>query len=373
MKRSSIFSEAWRDIVSGTSRTLSCLAILAVLAVVVTMFDLNAVVGLQRQARQWVSTGSSIHILAQEQEINPVSCSALTKATGKSGHGERAHPIQSAGALREAGNVTLDAMPSAPLDQWEATPSMADVLGVRFIHNASDQSGVWISDQLANTLKVRQGDSLSSDQGVMRIAGIFQWPEDGRDQRIGYAVVSPASTSWDEPWDECWASVNPSNPSAKDLINTAWFAYPGGIPTTQIRQANVSLGTSTDFSAQYSARASRFVLAVTPLLAFVIALLAIRMRKVEIADDLHMGLPRRGLHAIFALETLAWSVPAVLLCVATSLLAATAVSGRSNAIVFTLVQLPPLFAALLTAQLGTAVGLTSINSTQLFVFFKNRR
>ncbi|WEV59156.1 hypothetical protein OZX67_00855 [Bifidobacterium sp. ESL0728] len=373
MKRSSIFSEAWRDITSGTSRTISCLAILAVLAIVVTMFDLNTVAGLQHQARQWVSSGSSIHILAQEQEINPVSCGALTEASGKGANGKRTHPIQSAGALREDDDVTLDAMPSVQLDQWDVTPSMADVLGVRFSNSDSASSGVWISDQLANTLKVRQGDSLPSNQGVMHIAGIFPWPEDGRDQRIAYSVITSTSTSWDEPWDECWASVNPSNPSAKDLINTAWFAYPGGIPSSQIRQANVSLGTSADLNAQYNARSSRFMLALTPLLAFVIALFAVRMRKVEIADDLHMGLPRRGLHVIFALETLGWSVPAVLLCVAASMFAATAMSGRANAVTFTLVQLPPLIAALLTAQLGTAVGLTSIRSTQLFAFFKNRR
>ncbi|WEV42058.1 hypothetical protein OZX57_00660 [Bifidobacterium sp. ESL0682] len=105
MKRSSIFSEAWRDITSGTSRTISCLAILAVLAIMVTMFDLNTVVGLQHQAQQWVSTGSSIHILAQEQEINPVSCGALTEASGKGENEKRIHPIQSAGALREDNDV----------------------------------------------------------------------------------------------------------------------------------------------------------------------------------------------------------------------------------------------------------------------------
>ena len=64
-----------------------------------------------------------------------------------------------------------------------------------------------------------------------------------------------------------------------------------------------------------------------------------------------------------------------------SFLAASAVSylvaawagGRANAVTLTEIQLPALAAALVTAQIGAAMGVTSIRDRQLFAFFKNRQ
>lgn len=115
------------------------------------------------------------------------------------------------------------------------------------------------------------------------------------------------------------------------------------------------------------------MLAITPIAAFVIALTATRARRIEIADSLHMGLPRQGILATGILETLAWTLPAILAATATVYTTARWTSGHANALTLTAIQLPALTAALITAQIGTITAITVIHDNQLFAFFKNRQ
>ena len=371
MKPTAILSEAWRDIATGAARALACATILTVIAVAVATFDLTGILALQHESRQWVDSAAAIHIISGGKQIDSASCASLTRATGTTGNGGGATPIQAAGALRAAGEITLTAMPAAPLDAWQATPGFADVLGI----GATQQTrpGVWISSQLARTLHMREGDDLATTRGRMHVSAVFAWPDDSRDQRLAYAVVSPVPAGSARQWDECWATIDPANPDAEDLLNTTAIAVPGAAPATQVKQANTMLGTDPDLAGRYRGRATRIMLVVIPVAAFAIALAAVRARRIEIADDLHMGLPRGGILTTIALETFAWTLPAVLAASAVSYLVAAWAGGRANALTLTEIQLPALAAALVTAQIGAAMGVTSIRDRQLFAFFKNRQ
>ena len=309
MKPTAILSEVWRNVATGTTRALACAGILTLIAAGTAVFDLTAITSLQHESRQWATSAAAIHIISGSKQIDPTTCANLTQTTGTTG-GTTTNPIQAAGALKSNGEITLTAMPAAPLDAWQATPGLANVLGVGA--REQTQPGVWISSQLAATLHAREGDDLPTTQGTMHISAVFPWADDSRDQRLAYAIITPTPINAGQQWDECWATINPANPDAEDLLNTTATAIPGAAPATQTKQANTMLGTNPDLDTRYRQRTTRSMLAITPIAAFAIAIMATRARRIEIADDLHMGMPRQGILATNALETLAWTLPAIL-------------------------------------------------------------
>lgn len=371
MKPNAILSEAWRNIATGTTRALACAVVLTLIAAGTAILDLTGILSLQHESRQWATSAADIHIISGSKQIDPTTCTNLTRTTGTTANGTTTHPIQAAGALKNSGEITLIAMPAAPLDEWQATPGLADVLGI----GATQQTrpGVWISSQLASTLHTREGDDLPTDQGVMHISAVFPWTDDSRDQRLAYAIITPTPIDSGQQWDECWATINPANPDAEDLLNTTATAIPGAAPATQTKQANTMLGTNPDLDTRYRQRTTRIMLVITPIAAFAIALTAARARHIEIADDLHMGIPRQGILATNALETLAWTLPAVLAATAITYTTARWASGHANALTLTTIQLPALATAIITAQLGTIAAISTIHDSQLFAFFKNRQ
>ena len=371
MKPNAILSEAWRNIATGTTRALACAAILTLIAAGTAILDLTGILSLQHESRQWATSAADIHIVSGGKQIDPTACTNLTRTTGTTANGTTTHPIQAAGTLKNSREITLTAMPAAPLDEWQATPGLADVLGI----GATQQTrpGVWISSQLASTLHTREGDDLPTDQGVMHISAVFPWTDDSRDQRLAYAIITPTPIDTGQQWDECWATIDPANPDAEDLLNTTATAIPGAAPATQTKQANTMLGTNPDLDTRYRQRTTRIMLAITPIAAFAIALTATRARRIEIADDLHMGIPRQGILATNALETLAWTLPAVLAATAIAYTTARWASGHANALTLTTIQLPALATAIITAQLGTIAAISTVHDSQLFAFFKNRQ
>lgn len=370
MKPTAILSEAWRNIATGTTRALACAAILTLIATGAAVFDLTTIISLQHESRQWATSAAAIHIISGSKQIDPTTCAKLTRTTG-SMDDITTNPIQAAGAIKSNGEITLTAMPSAPLDAWQAAPGLADVLGI----GATQQThpGVWISSQLAATLHAREGDDLPTTQGVMHISAVFPWADDSRDQRLAYAIITPTPINASQQWDECWATINPANPDAEDLLSTTATAIPGAAPATQTKQANTVLGTNPELDTRYRQRITRIMISITPIAAFAIAFMAARTRRIEIADDLHMGIPRQSILATNALETLAWTLPAILTATAITYTAARWTSGHANALTLTAIQLPALAAAIVTAQIGTAIAITAIRDNQLFTYFKNRQ
>jgi hypothetical protein len=369
MKTGSIISEAWRNIASGTTRAVTYTLTLFVVAVTIAFFDLATIINLQNEAAQWSSSGANINILPAENQINPASCENLSHTAGTDSdarHGSKP-PISASGALSAGGDITVKAMQSAPLPSYAVTPSLAEVLKLE--SDAIPAPGVWVSSQLAHTMKISRGDALDTIQGPMQIAGVFQWPDDSRDQRIAYAVLIPSAST--KPYDECWASITPSNQQAADLLRTSAIAVPNAATTTQVKQLNNALGAGFDGWSQYQHRASRVTLLATPITALMIGFIAIRSRRVEIADDLHSGIPRTSLWVTSTLETFAWSIPAIGAASATLYLGAAHLSDQANAFDLLFTESTALIASLITAQFGAAIALSTIKEAQLFKYFKS--
>ncbi|OZG48766.1 hypothetical protein [Bombiscardovia coagulans] len=379
MKVDSILSEAWRDISSGTNRTILWLLTFLFVAIGTLGLDLSTIFALQSQAKTWVTSGAAINLVQSEGKINPTSCMSLSRTTISGAHKQTSTsqskipvgkgPISASGALQTGPSIILTAMPSSPLDSFNVTPSLASVL--QLTASVESKTGVWISSQLAQTLHVRPGDTLETDHGPMSIAAVFSWQQDGRDQRIAYAILNPSASQ--EPFDECWATIVPSNAKASELLTATAISTPGTLNPLQIKQINNSLGRTFNGWEQYQKRASKYITIVLPFAALLIGFISVRIRRIEIADDLHCGISRSNLWAINALEALSWSLPAVLFSSAALFLMVRTVRNQSDAMQLCSVELPALLAALVLSQVGIVMALVSIKADHLFRYFKERR
>src|SRR5947208_560552 len=85
-------------------------------------------------------------------------------------------------AAREADALELSAMPADPLPVYEVTPGLAGLLGVE----GTASEGVWLPAPLAESLGVRSGERLDTGAGPMTVAGTYDYPDDGRDRRLGH-------------------------------------------------------------------------------------------------------------------------------------------------------------------------------------------
>ena len=200
----------------------------------------------------------------------------------------------------------------------------------------------------------------------MTVAGVYQWPNDGRDTRLSYAILAPVAPD-DGAFSECWAR---QWPLGGDLDGLLYATVTGG-DQAGVTSLNKGFDAHYDPTERYRARLTRW----TPLLALGIGLaigaLAVRRRRLEYAGALHSGQSKGAQLLGIALETLVWSLPATLAALA--LLAgycARAMPSDAAAVMLAAGRAPAaLFAGAVLAAL--AVGL-AVRENQLFAYFKTR-
>lgn len=82
------------------------------------------------------------------------------------------------------------ATPGKDISSYEVTPGM-----IRMIARTTktDVSGVWVSTDVSKDFGLAKGSVMQTEQGTMSVAGVFDWPNDGRDTRFAYALLVPVS------------------------------------------------------------------------------------------------------------------------------------------------------------------------------------
>lgn len=362
MKTSSIISEVWRNLVSGTTHALTFAAALCLAAGGVCLLDGLNVIALQQRAESWVNSGAAVHAIAAEQGISGPGCSALAQARAA----DSTAPIAAAGALTAGDSITFTATPASSLPTFTVTPGLAGVLGLP----AVGPVGVWISDQLAETLSAAPGDVIQTDAGAMPIAAVFAWPDDGRDQRIAYAVLVPSATA--ERFGECWVLVPASDEAATELIRTAVQVNIHAAVAAPIGQLNNAQGHDFGAWAQYSSRSSRYALAILPLLACVLGYTAFRIRRLELSSARHAGIFVRDLLLMGVVETAAWAIPALSSAAGALVLTVSWLTDRAHAAVLLADVVPALGVSLLAAECGAVAAIVMAQERHLFAYFKGR-
>ncbi|MBB6170032.1 hypothetical protein HNR23_000092 [Nocardiopsis mwathae] len=355
MRPGSILSEAWRDLATGTTRAAVFAVALAAVTASLAITDARAIIALQQRAAEFVDAGAAVRILNAVDATDGAACEALSDVPS----------IGSAGAVSEGTPLTLAAMPDNPVPVYEATPGMGEVLGVRPL----SADGVWIPTGVAERLGVGAGRTLETDQGPMVIAGVYDHPDDGRDSRLGYAVVVPTVAAGE--FDQCWAHVWPVVDDADELIRSTVASDVDPDVSVTIGQLNTRLGASFDAAAAFSERITRAAVPGAALAGLVLGFLAIRARRLEIAGALHVGQSRRALLAAVLLETAAWSVAALALA-AFALLPAVGPNNPADPLQAFAIDIRGPAAAVPAALAGAVVALLLIREDHLFRYFKDR-
>lgn len=355
MRGSSTLSEAWRNLRTGTTRALLLALILAGVGGTLAAADALTITGIQAKAEQFFNSGAAIRTLVADGQIEGHSCDALSSAA----------TTTAAGALAAADPITLSALPGNSIPAFVVTPDLGQVLGLSNIAG----TGVWVSDQLAATLRAEQGSILPTSVGPLTISGVFAWPDDGRDSRLSYAILIPSATQ--PRFDECWATIWPSSTPSDELLRSAAAVQIDSTTPLNLSQVNKNHGTSFDGNAEYRNRLTRAVPLVSGFVGLLLGYAAARARRLEYAGALHAGARKPAIVATTLAEALAWTSAGTLIATAALIAVARAADpGGVESILLTDIRC--ILAAAVAALSGSGIALLGIRERHLFRYFKDR-
>ncbi len=353
MRLAASLSEAWRNVISGTTSALLFALAFVIMVGGVAANDVLSVVRGIRSADMFLSSGAAITVVSGPSAVDGAACEALNSSDG----------IRAAGAVRRTKEtVKILAMPSSNLPLFEATPSLTAILSA----SANGDAGVWLPEQLARTVGAQQGVMLVTATGETPVAGTYLYPEDGRKRDLAYAVISPVPPQG--LFDECWVLIWPQGSDAEGLITMAVADPDADIKYSQL---NTTLGTEFEREALLSGRPTALTVWIVPGIGFALGYISSRRRRLEIASNLHAGIPKSNQILQIGMETSVWAVAGVI--VASPVLAYLAWLGNpGETVVPWVIGMREVLAGGFTAILGGILGAMQAREKHLFSYFKQR-
>lgn len=349
-----IISEAWRNVSSNATRTL--VVALSIVAITVALAGLagQVTLGLIAKSNAFQQAGASTFLASSTGAVDGSSCDSLGRSTY----------VREAGALRPSETIAHPlAAPGFTIPTFDATPGFLSLLGVSRV-----VSGVVLSEQLADQLGLRTGDTLALADGTrLDVSAVYSFPEDGRQSTLSFAALFPTSRSGD--FDQCWTRVWPVSDATRQAPLLAIAQAPDSSP--ELSQLNAKLGAEFSGRSDYGARVTQW--APLGILATVMAvyLVSTLLRRVTIASDLHAGVRKSDVVAILLLEGILTSVPALTASFALATVMVTAVSAPDQAAVIR-EQIVCALAVSVGMALGSTAGVLVTRQRRLFNYFKQR-
>ncbi|WP_239457382.1 hypothetical protein [Bifidobacterium pullorum] len=234
----------------------------------------------------------------------------------------------------------------------------------------ADAGGIWVPRDLAHDFGLTAGSELAADRGTVRVAGVYDWPNDGRNTRFAYALIIPVSAS-NGTFEEAWAKQWPASGQLDQLLYTTAVATGSGHSQTGVTALNKGFDSHYDATGAYEARMTRWMPWAGLSVGILIGLVSVRRRRLEYAGALHSGQTKAAQLLTVTVETLVWSGLGTL----ASCTLLTAFAWRTSAdspalIAFTACRTPlALFTGTLLAAILAAL---AIRESRLFRYFKNR-
>ena len=371
MRLRGVVDEAWRDIVSGTSHAFMLMLILAALVDGLSAADLFSIRSIAQQVDRYIASGASTYVIEFKGGISGEACERLSSVDG----------VLASGALRSKNDkVTSAVLPSAGIPSLDATTGALGVFASSTRSDGAtltvrDYDGIWLSSQAARSVHARAGNRLALRAGgKVRVAGVFQYPDDGRSTSYDYVALSQVPAAADD-FDQCLVKAWPVPDAMQSLLQSTVSSWPSDAsqqPT--ISQLNSTQGTQLDAVKTFRGRQS----ALAPVVMFVAALFAgyaaVRARRLELASAMHCGEPKIALWLQMLLETLMWCCSAII--VTTPLIVwalthmETGVIISPTTLVGILARIPA--AALVGVLAGASMAMLITRERDLFRYFKNR-
>lgn len=332
MRLGSVLSEALRNIGSGVSRAFAMFLAVLLSGTLLGGYEAMTVIDLESQAVQRINAYVDVNAIVGGT-VDGTACDRLSDAgDGMTG--------TLAGAMCAGEQVVPLATPGKDISSYDVTPGMIRLIA----GNAkADVSGVWVPRDVAKDFGLAVGSALRTREGTTRVAGVFDWPNDGRDTRFAYAFIVPVSASA-STFNECWVKRWPADGQMENLLYATLVAGSGS-SNAGVTQVNKGFDAHYDARASYLNRSTRWM----PWVGLAIGVLV----------------------GVFGVETGVWAGLATFASCALLLAYAVRMSRSDWVAVLAAAVRTPLavFAGVMVASL--LVGLL-IRESQLFRFFKKR-
>lgn len=294
-----MFSEAWRNIRSGSSHLLLFATALFLLLGALAASEVTTVGALVNQATAYRQAGATVTTFVSNGAIDGAACQAMHTIDG----------VRAAGAIRSSTTqpLPLATLPAGPIPTFEATPGLVRVL---LPGSNAVPGGVLIPQDLADTLAARAGTSLYTSGGDrLTIAAIYPFPSDGRATDLQNAIIEPVPVTGD--FDQCWVETWPYNPDIVALARMTLIADPPAGTAITTGTVNPTLGSDFNAAMLLRTRATAPAWIAALCIGLSIGAVSVITRRRHVAEARHAGvhLPAQLLQTIF--ETVA--VPAAAL------------------------------------------------------------
>jgi len=348
--------ESWRNLVSGTAHATVWALVLAIVVGGLGGLDAIAVRHVLDGTVSYVNQGGATWVLQATGMVDGQACDALA-ATGR---------VVAAGALRkQPATFTTTALPRTGIPIYDVTPGLAGVLDVQ----TKPVAGLWVSSSVAGRLGTFAGGTLMTASGTVQVAGVYDYPDDGRNSELGYAALAPTIGDGGL-FDECWFTVWPADETTLPLARVVVRQTQGLASQIQISQLNPSLAAQHAGLDDYQQRSTRMAGCAGLLAGLVIGASAVWVRRLQHASALHAGLPKVFLLLQTVTETLSWAMAGTIL--AAPLILFISVHGLADNQAIAIAGVKPLVTGVIGALIGAAAAISVIRERQLFTLFKNR-
>jgi len=353
--------EAWRDVLSGTTRAGVFAVVFVALVGGLASVDVRSVVSLLAGADHFRVSGAAVQVLNADGSVDGARCDGLSSTAG----------VGAAGAVRQGTPIRFFAMPASQISVMEVTPGLAPMLGVIGQPSASDPAipdGIWLSADLAQVLGASPGRTVATSAGPALVAGVYTWPDDGRGRDLGYAVVAPVPAQGS--FSQCWTQIWPTNQEAQTLAFVAVTSDSTDLQITQ-GQLNTTLGLTYDTATLLATRLTGAAPWAAAVIGLVLGFTAVHLRRLEIASSLHARVTRTSLLWQHLCEAVFWIGAGVVISGAG--LAWAAGWGNPDPAWSTwIIGARVLVAGAAATALGTMVGVLAVRETHLFRYTKAR-
>lgn len=291
MRADAFFREVYRNCLSGTTRAALYFILSTLLVGAIVVTESLIVANLVDKAEEFRYSGAAVTVVAAEGQIDGRSCENLNNVSG----------VVAAGALAEEPDLLFTLLPDSPSKHYRVSPSFPRIL-------EPDQLGVGVYVP-RDVYDLLGGGKISTTDGTAAIAGVYEYPSDGRRPGLGWAIVDPSPA--DAVYDECWLLSWPMRADVRRLLLTSVnvAAQADTSSSAEIMQLNSRHGETFDGVVAYANRPTSLAPLVTFVVGGFIGFCALTLRRVELASNMNAGAKKSTLVLIGCTETTLWAVP----------------------------------------------------------------
>lgn len=354
--------EGWRDVVSGAAGAVVLALVFGVAVSAVVDLRAAGVAAVVREAHGFVAAGAATTIVQADGRIDGRACDALATIPS----------VLASGALRSVDHGAVpNSLPRTALPTYDVTRGFPTVVarGAPGGSSRTGSVGVIASAELAEELGLRAGSLLATDTGDTPVASVYQYPDDGRDPDLGYALLSP-SIDDGRPYDACWATIWPEDASAVTAARRTVLPSTGaeGEQRVMTGQLNPRLGATFDPDEAIDHQSSA-LLALT--VGLTVGWVALVRRRLSIASDRHVGVTVGAQVVGMVVQHLTWATVGAIGTLAVAIVLLRGFGGP-DAVPILIEAACSAALGVVGAVLGGAVGLVTIRERSLHRYFRTR-